>query len=162
MVSLQESVMLYNEERLQKDDELSARRQAASKFRRARNQALRSKFWNRLAGRDRRLRDLNEVLGGAAVRKSSFEGVRSVPIENIRGSEGRNLDFDAAFRPLSSHNEERWLSVAAALSQGASLPPVELIRLGDTYFVRDGHHRISVAWTLGQKEIDAEVTAWQI
>ena len=46
--------------------------------------------------------------------------------------------------------------------RGRSLPPVELIQLGDAYFVRDGHHRISAAAALGQQEIDAQVTVWQV
>jgi hypothetical protein len=41
------------------------------------------------------------------------------------------------------------------------LPPVELIQVGDVYFVRDGHHRISVARMMGQDSIDAEVTVWE-
>jgi hypothetical protein len=40
------------------------------------------------------------------------------------------------------------------------LPPVRLIQVGDVYFVRDGHHRISVAKALGQTEIDAVVSVW--
>jgi hypothetical protein len=40
------------------------------------------------------------------------------------------------------------------------LPPVQLIQVGDAYFVRDGHHRISVAHHLGQASIDAEVLIW--
>jgi hypothetical protein len=42
------------------------------------------------------------------------------------------------------------------------MPPVELIRVGDVYFVRDGHHRVSVARALGQAYIDAEVTVWEV
>jgi hypothetical protein len=30
-----------------------------------------------------------------------------------------------------------------------------LVQVGDIYFVRDGHHRISVAQALGQTDIDA-------
>jgi hypothetical protein len=41
------------------------------------------------------------------------------------------------------------------------LPPVDLIELGDVYFVNDGHHRISVAKMLGQREIEAQVTVWR-
>ena len=42
------------------------------------------------------------------------------------------------------------------------MPPVALIQVGDCYFVRDGHHRISVAKALGQKAIDATVEIWQV
>jgi hypothetical protein len=56
----------------------------------------------------------------------------------------------------------RWLSVAAARDQDEVLPPVVLVRVGDVYFVRDGHHRISVALALGQLDIEAEVTIWHV
>jgi hypothetical protein len=42
------------------------------------------------------------------------------------------------------------------------LPPVVLVQVGDVYFVRDGHHRISVARALGQLDIEAEVTVWHL
>ena len=80
----------------------------------------------------------------------------------IRGSEGRCQDFDVAFHPLKQHAEERWVSVARAQLRGLGLPPIELIQVGEVYFVRDGHHRISVAAALGQQEIDAVVTVWQL
>jgi hypothetical protein len=38
------------------------------------------------------------------------------------------------------------------------MPPVDLVRIGQIYFVRDGHHRISVARALGRTDIDAYVT----
>ena len=38
------------------------------------------------------------------------------------------------------------------------MPPVELLKVGDIYFVRDGHHRVSVARALGRADIDAYVT----
>jgi hypothetical protein len=56
----------------------------------------------------------------------------------------------------------RWLRVAAARDQGKVLPPVVLVQVEDVYFVRDGHHRISVARALGQLDIEAEVTVWQV
>ena len=71
------------------------------------------------------------------------------------------MDFDAQFRPTQTHSQGRWLSVATARLQGVPLPPVELIQVGDTYFVRDGHHRVSVARALGELDIDAEVRVWR-
>jgi len=84
-------------------------------------------------------------------------GLQIVPLNNIVGSEGRAHDFDRAFFPRQTHTQERWLSVARAFYANVPLPPVELIKLGDLYFVMDGHHRISVARTHGQKFIDAHV-----
>jgi hypothetical protein len=45
---------------------------------------------------------------------------------------------------------------------GVVLPPVCLIQVGDVYFVRDGHHRISVAKVMGQEQIDAEISVWHV
>jgi hypothetical protein len=89
-------------------------------------------------------------------------GHQVVALCQIRGSEGRCRDFDANFRPLQPHCATRWLGVAMAWKTGTALPPVSLIRVGDVYFVRDGHHRVSVARALGQAEIEAEVTVWRV
>jgi hypothetical protein len=88
--------------------------------------------------------------------------MQAVPICQIRGSQGRCHDFDRNFYPLQDHLKSRWLRVAMAWQLGLALPPVELIQVGDVYFVRDGHHRISVAKALGQLEINAEVRVWHI
>jgi len=85
-----------------------------------------------------------------------------VPIEQIWGSEGRSADFDALFYPRQGHSQGRWVSIAAARMMGLVLAPVELIQVGAGYFVRDGHHRISVARALGEQYIEAEVTVWQV
>lgn len=118
--------------------------------------------WARLLGQSRQLLDLNTVAASRAIADRHAAGTQTVPIRQIRGSEGRCDDFDVAFRPLKEHTEERWLSVARAYLRGLGLPPVELVQLGEVYFVRDGHHRISVAAALGQHEVDAVVTVWQV
>ena len=87
-------------------------------------------------------------------------GTRVVSIDQIKGSEGRSQDFDAKFRPLQRYNRDRWLDVAAAIHLGKALPPVDLIQVGEKYYVRDGHHRISVAKAQGQLSIEATITVW--
>ncbi len=84
-------------------------------------------------------------------------GQREVALDNIRGTEGRLNDFDDRFNPLTDQARRRWISVARANEEGMGLPPVELIRVGDVYFVRDGHHRVSVARAFGQSTITARV-----
>ena len=83
-------------------------------------------------------------------------------IDQICGSESRAHDFDADFYPLQENTKERWLSIAAATQRGCQLPPVILIQIGESYFVRDGHHRISVARAQGQKTIQAKVETWRL
>lgn len=86
-------------------------------------------------------------------------GTQTVCLDLIQGSVNRSTDFDASFHPLRQHIKERWMRVAHAFLTGATLPPVELIQVGEAYYVADGHHRISVARALGQHYIDATVRA---
>lgn len=78
-----------------------------------------------------------------------------VPMTQIIGTEGRLDDFDRCFRPLRSHLRARWQAIALLRLTGKPLPPVRLIRLDNTYIVRDGHHRISVARAFGASTIEA-------
>lgn len=43
---------------------------------------------------------------------------------------------------------------------GTVLPPLDLYKLGDRYYVVDGHHRVAAALSLGQVEMDAVVTEY--
>jgi hypothetical protein len=79
-----------------------------------------------------------------------------------QGSEGRSGDFDCDFNPMHYRSMDRWVSVAVARSSGAALPDIELIQLGEDYFVRDGHHRISVARAFRQEYIDAKVIVLEL
>lgn len=112
----------------------------------------------RLLGRSTDLLDLNAARSRRTQGQRAYAGARTVAIRAIRGSEGRCEDFDQQFNPRRSQDLSRWLSVAQARMNGVSLPPVELIQVGDIYYVRDGHHRVSVAKALGEEFIDAVVT----
>jgi hypothetical protein len=85
-------------------------------------------------------------------------GLQVVPLDAIVGSVDRTVDFDRGLRPTSARLRSRWERIAAAQRRGESLPPVSLYKIGDLYFVRDGHHRVSVAKSLGRTDIDAYVT----
>jgi hypothetical protein len=129
---------------------------------RVRIRAWLGQVWSVLTGHSRRLFQLEIVRATGAVRGSHYAGTQSVPIRQILGSEGRYDDFDADFRPLHARTKKRWLSIALAQYKGTMLPMVELIQVGGIYFVRDGHHRISVAKALGQTYVDAEVITWEV
>jgi hypothetical protein len=137
-----------------------ARREARRSFSDLYQQGWRRQLLAKVMGRPHALQNLHEVHSAFQVRSRSHAGVQLVPVARIRGSEGRCADFDADFRPLKSLSEARWVSVACARQVDVPLPLVQLIQVGDSYFVRDGHHRISVARWLGQQEIEAEVTVW--
>ena len=85
--------------------------------------------------------------------------IQSVEVARIRGSVNRSDDFDCNFYPLSDRLEVRWIRIASMMLQGTSLPPVELVQVGEDYFVVDGHHRVSVARMLEATTIDAVIAA---
>jgi hypothetical protein len=114
----------------------------------------------KVSKRKQDLYDLNLLKPRLHVRGSSYAGIKVVSIAAIIGSEGRTADFDMEFHPLSESTRERWVSVAVAYLSRLPLPPVQLIQVGDDYFVRDGHHRISISRAFGQTAIDAEVIVW--
>ena len=96
-----------------------------------------------------------EALGFVSERRL---GLQVVPISAIVGTVDRERDFDRHFRPTSGRVRGRWERIAAAMRRGEALPPVDLYKIGEIYFVRDGHHRVSVAYALGHEDIDAYVT----
>lgn len=148
--------MWYEDERV-----AMTRRRASEQYRRLQNQALRVRLWSTLTGRQRNLLNLTEIQNEIQVHHRRAVGLQLVPIAQIQGSEGRSEDFDVDFRPLKGYNKERWVDIAVARSVDKPLPPVELVQINDLYFVRDGHHRVSVAKVDGQLEIEAQVTVWQ-
>lgn len=96
-----------------------------------------------------------EALGFASERSV---GLNVVQLDQIVGSVDRGRDFDRRFRPTSGRSRGRWEQIAAAARRGEAFPPIDLVKVGQIYFVRDGHHRVSVARALGRTDIDAYVT----
>jgi hypothetical protein len=88
-------------------------------------------------------------------------GLQSVELDSIVGTVDRGREFDRSFRPRSTRVRTRWERIAAAQRRGESMPPVDLLRVGEVHFVRDGHHRVSVARAQGLETIDAYVTEVQ-
>jgi hypothetical protein len=84
-------------------------------------------------------------------------GIETVAIDTIVGSVNRVKDFDRAFRPTSTKVRTRFEQIANAQRRGASMPPIDVYRIGMLHFVRDGHHRVAVARAQGRDEIDAHV-----
>ncbi len=80
-----------------------------------------------------------------------------VRLELIRGTITQTNTFDCDFYPITDEVEARWVRIASILMQGNTLPPVELIGVDDSYYVIDGHHRISVYRMMKQNYVDALV-----
>jgi hypothetical protein len=85
-------------------------------------------------------------------------GLQVVELDDVVGTVDRAADFDRGFRPTSQRLRSRWERIAAAQRRGEAMPPVSLYQVGELYFVRDGHHRVSVAKSQGRVDIDAYVT----
>ena len=118
------------------------------------------RFWAAVFQRPQWLLDLETVKSEMHAVNAHYSGMKYVPINHIIGTEQGSSSFDLAFHPVSERSRERWLSVATASLALLPLPSVELIQIGNAYFVRDGHHRISVARAFKQEFIEAEVTSW--
>jgi hypothetical protein len=85
-------------------------------------------------------------------------GVQTIALESIVGTVDRRAGtFDRSFRPTTTDLRGRWERIAAARRRGEAMPPIDVFRIGELHFVRDGHHRVSVARALGDTVIEANV-----
>jgi hypothetical protein len=85
-------------------------------------------------------------------------GLRTIRLDTIVGTVDSKRDFDRRFRPTSSRVRERWERLALAQRRGEAIPPIDVYRVGELHFVRDGHHRVSIAMATGLTTIDSYVT----
>jgi hypothetical protein len=127
--------------------------------------ARRAQVLSRLAAWMRREPDdvnimlpFDEVCAALGVEGERRIGLQVIPLDSVVGSVDRTRDFDRRFRPTSTRVRQRWERLALATRRGESIPPIDVYRIGELHFVRDGHHRVSVAHALGLSTIDAYVT----
>ena len=101
---------------------------------------------------------LADDTGWAATAPRRRLGVQTIAIDSIVGTSDRHKAeaFDHAFRP-PDWSRGRWTQMYHAAQHGTELPPISVYRVGEEHFVRDGHHRVSVARALGAIAIDAHV-----
>jgi hypothetical protein len=89
-------------------------------------------------------------------------GVREVPLDAIVGTTRHPTQNTADFLPLPSLRgknwEARWQRILHAAEDLAVLPPVDLLLVGEEYWVVDGHNRVAAARRTGGAAIDADVT----
>jgi hypothetical protein len=85
-------------------------------------------------------------------------GLQMIRLDSIVGTVDRTRDFDRRFRPTTPQLRGRWERIALGMRRGESFPPISVYRVGEIHFVRDGHHRVSVARALGRDVIDAHVS----
>ena len=131
--------------------------QARADFQRARFRSFINRVWDSLSGQRTTLLSYDDIKGKLRIGGPIYRGVQTVRVEQIAGSLNRYQEFDRVFLPVSDSLADRWQSVNRAFYQEVSLPPVVLYKVGQVYFVVDGHHRVSVARDQGQIFIEAEV-----
>ena len=110
--------------------------------------------------RDRRgdrLLELDEVERRLKPFGRRYVGVREIPLDALVGTDSGASSFTRDFRPLHAFSRDRLRSLEAAFAEGA-FPPIVAVKLGEAYFVIDGHHRAALARRGGAEMIDADVT----
>ena len=133
----------------------NSRSSLSNEFSRLQARALRSSLWPELTGKKARL----EVFPKGTPEKSPnrrFLGQNEIPLEQIVGTLNRRDDFDDEFRPLKPSLRDRWVNTLLTFEQ-EGWSPILVHKVGDRYYVEDGHHRVSVARYLGMAYIQAKV-----
>jgi hypothetical protein len=144
-------------------EQMSLEEQVDSDFVSARRRALLRRVWARF----HRGTTPNQLLSFDEVRKASladnqtYLGTKIVEVEKIVGSVGRQRDFERSFLPARLSVEARWKRVDRAFYRMKDLPPVSLYKIGDAYFVLDGHHRVSVSRYHDVPTVEAVVTEFR-
>ncbi len=135
---------------------------AAQDFQEARRKADMEELMARLTGKKPLgLLHFETVRQQLRARVTTDRGVQDIPLAAVIGSVDRYADFTRDFLPRESVNSERWTRVLMATNDLSGLPPIEVYKLGEVYFVKDGNHRVSVARQLGATHIQAYVIELQ-
>jgi hypothetical protein len=130
----------------------------ANEFSALQTRALRDTLWAKLIGTNTKLaRFPDEAFQKSPNRK--LIGLKDIPVKEIIGTLYRHSDFDHQFRPLKKHLRDRWVNIYL-LHEKEGWPAILVHRVGDHYYVEDGHHRVSVARSLGMEFIQAKVWAY--
>jgi hypothetical protein len=125
----------------------------------ARRKARQVKFEHISPGESNELLDFNTISSRLHLRHALYRGVQNVSLDQIVGSLGRYKDFTNAFLPADDGLSGRWQRIAMIYLDPTSggVPPIELYKVGASYFVKDGNHRVSVARQLDLVDIEAYV-----
>jgi hypothetical protein len=133
---------------------------AQDDFQRARRRQVMSRLARRLSrdpGDVDVILPFDEVVGALGRVEERYVGLMTIELDSVLGTVDRGRGFDRQFRPTTARVRARWERIANAARRGESLPPISVYRIGEVHFVRDGHHRVSVARALGRSSIDAYV-----
>ena len=132
---------------------------ALQDFNNARRKASIQEILARLAGKSSELLSYEEVAKKLKLNVRTERGVYDIPLKAIVGSVGRYNEFTRGFLPLKSGDQVRWARVKTMVDDpmGTGLPPIDVYKVGEVYFVLDGNHRVSIAREEGFEFIEAHV-----
>ncbi|HUZ86915.1 MAG TPA: ParB N-terminal domain-containing protein [Candidatus Baltobacterales bacterium] len=133
---------------------------ALEDFDAARFRAFRRSVRSVLTGGARRLPSIGPLLRASGPEGRAFGGIHEIPLAKIVGSAAPDAkidDFDPAFLPVARRLRQRWTRIYQAMVEGDELPPIDVYKVDENYYVIDGHHRVSVARNLGRQTINARV-----
>jgi len=140
------------------------RADVADDFQRARRRQVLAQLAHRLRGEPddvNLILPFDDVVAALGLRSERYLGLENIRLDSVVGTMDSRRDFDRHFRPTSGRVRERWERLALAQKRGENIPPIDVYRIGDLHFVKDGHHRVSIAMASGQQTIDAYVTEVQ-
>lgn len=130
---------------------------AIQDFQSARQRASIQEILARVTGKSNQLLSYDEIAEKLKLHARTERGLKQIPLNAIVGSVGRYTDFTRTFLPRRVGDRERWANVKTAMEEGLGLPPIEVYKVGEAYFVIDGNHRVSIARQSGFKSIEARV-----
>lgn len=136
-------------------------RAAVHDFQTAQQRAAVQEVLARITGKSTQLLSYEEVAEKLNLHVRTERGLHDIPLDAIVGSVGRYNDFTRTFLPRRVEDQQRWAGVKAAMEGNLGLPPIEVYKVGEVYFVLDGNHRVSVARREGFKTIQASVIEFQ-
>ena len=130
----------------------------ADDFRGVRWRATLQEIISCLTGKSSALPCYEEVRRQLQGQESSERVLQYIPLDAVVGSVARCREFIRGFLPRKCIRPERWIGVKMAMTSLQGVPPIEVYQVGESYFVQDGNHRVSVARQMGLTHMEAYVT----
>lgn len=134
---------------------------SSERFRRSLLNAQMSDLLGLIRGKSTDLASYEEVARRVKAYQQIDMGTQMIPLKQIVGSVGRYKDFTREYLPRTAISKDRWTRVDKVLHSMEGYPPIEVYKIGEVYFVRDGNHRVSVARANHLSHIEAYVTEVQ-
>lgn len=138
-------------------ESFQTRLSAQGEFRRLVAQAIFETLQNRVLGRPTGLRSFGGARKALGPNVMGTKKLREIDLSQVAGSVGRWQEYTPSFRPRHLSDEDRWVRIKRVVNGTGGLPPIEVYRLGDAYYVEDGHHRVSVLKHSRVRQVEAWV-----